>query len=85
MPGVVVEGEEEEGTTVTDLLGAVDRTEESVVTTDFEVDGVEGARVGACTLVVETGAGSKMASTQYEFPTTMFPHSAVIEGFYALY
>jgi hypothetical protein len=44
LPGVVVE---EEVTTV-------DGTEGSVVTAGFEVDEVEGARVGACAVVVGT-------------------------------
>jgi hypothetical protein len=31
-----------------------------------------------------SGAGSVIASTQYDFPTIRLPHSAVIEGFYWL-
>ena len=71
-------------TTVVDSLGVVDGTEEIVVAKGFEVDVVEGARVETCTLVVRTGAGSSVVSTQYDLPTTMFPQSAVMEGFYAL-
>lgn len=68
--------------TVVGLLGVVDGIEDKVVTAGFEVDETEGARVEACPVVVEPGAGSEMASTQYDFPTTKFPQSAVMEGFY---
>jgi hypothetical protein len=51
---------------------------EEVVSVDVDVDGFEV--VDVCTVVVEVGAGSLMASTQYDFPVIKL-QSAVIDGF----
>lgn len=74
-----------------DLLEVVDVVEEVETTAGFEVVEVVGVNIGKivdvgeivdiCAVVAGAGAGSFMVSTQYDFPTTRLPQSAVMEGF----
>jgi hypothetical protein len=66
---------------------------EVVVTTGLELEEVVDLEVvkvinvevlDVCAVVEGAGAGSFTASTQYDFPTTRFPQSAMIDGFCSL-
>jgi hypothetical protein len=64
--------------------GVVLTVEEVTITGGAEDFNEVGVDEGACVVGPGAGAGSSIASTQYDFPGTRPPQEAVIEGFCSL-